>query len=297
MDTSYTLLLTAFAAEFEAVKPLVKVKKERTYLGRVLVFGRYKNSDLPVILTMTGVGPVNAALTTQALLTKFCIKRVISVGIAGGVDDSLNIGDIVIPDITGLYQQQVYAREVSPGVFEPPPFLAGVDYGNFNFIFPQATEVLDGTITDSPPISMFRPTSRRLFKLAQESLKDIKLQQCVDVDGTQLCVDEQPQFRFGGSILSGPTFVDNTEYRRWLIENPKFNSPEQPLNAVDEETAINNFVCRQNKIPFLAIRALSDLAGGRAPPNELVAFLPVSLANLQNVTGIILAALSPPYSC
>lgn len=296
-STSYTLLLTAISAEFNAIKPLIQVEKEVTYLGRILVIGTYKCTKLRVILTMTGVGPVNSAMTTQALLTKYCIKRVINVGIAGGVDDSLNIADIVIPDSTGLYQQQVYARETSPGVYEPPPFLRGVDYGNFNFIFPQATEVLDGTITPDPPISLFTPTSESLLKLAEKALKDVVLKQCVTVDGVQLCVEHEPKFRYDGSILSGPTFLDNAQYRQWLIDNPKLNLPNQRINAVDEESAVINFVCAQNGVPSLYIRALSDLAGGKADPNELVAFLPVSLANLELVTDKILEALSRRRCC
>lgn len=291
-STAYTLLLTAISAEFNAIKSLIQVEKEVTYLGRVLVIGTYKCTKLHVILTMSGVGPVNSAMTTQALISKYNIKRVLNIGIAGGVDDDLHIGDIVIPDSTGLYQQQVYARETSPGVYEPPPFLRGVDYGNFNFIFPQATEVLDGTITPAPPISMFIPASESLLKLAEKTLADVTLFQCVNVEGIQLCVEHEPKFRFDGSILSGPTFLDNAQYRQWLNDNPTLNLPNQPINAIDEESAIANFVCRQNNVPFLAIRALSDLAGGRADPNELVAFLPVSLANLQLVTDKILRALS-----
>lgn len=289
---AYTLLITAFAAEFNAIKPLIRVKKEVTYLGRVLLIGKYKCSELHIILTMSGVGPVNAALTTQAILTQYCVKRVINIGIAGGVDDHLNIGDIVIPVQTGLYQQQVYARETAPGVYDPPPFLQGVNYGHFNFIFPQATEVLDGTITDTPPVSMFMPTSKRLVKLAEKSLQNVILKQCVEVDGISICVDHEPKFRFHGSILSGPTFLDNTEYRQWLINNPTLNLPDQPINGVDEESAIINFVCRQNGVSCLVIRALADLAGGRSSPNELIAFLPVSLANLQTVTSKILRKLS-----
>lgn len=49
-----------------------------------------------VVLCKSGVGKVNAAICTQILIDQFKVDYVIFTGVAGGVDPSLNIGDLVI---------------------------------------------------------------------------------------------------------------------------------------------------------------------------------------------------------
>ena len=44
---------------------------------------------------------VNAAMTTQLALDRFNVSAIIVDGIAGGVDPSLAIGDVVVPDRWG----------------------------------------------------------------------------------------------------------------------------------------------------------------------------------------------------
>ena len=57
----------------------------------------------PVVLAWTGVGKVNAAMTTTLLLEHFQPTRVIFTGIAGGVDPNLEPGDIVIAKQTAYH--------------------------------------------------------------------------------------------------------------------------------------------------------------------------------------------------
>lgn len=49
-----------------------------------------------VILTKSGIGKVAAAVATTLLLEKFQPDRIINTGSAGGYDNSLDVGDIVI---------------------------------------------------------------------------------------------------------------------------------------------------------------------------------------------------------
>ena len=52
--------------------------------------------DKAVVLARCGVGKVNAALCTQALLDRFPVKAIINLGVAGAIDNTLNIKDVVI---------------------------------------------------------------------------------------------------------------------------------------------------------------------------------------------------------
>jgi len=53
-------------------------------------------SNKVYLLVRAGVGKVNAARTTQILIDKFDIDYIINLGSAGGLNNELNIGDIVI---------------------------------------------------------------------------------------------------------------------------------------------------------------------------------------------------------
>lgn len=50
----------------------------------------------PVVLCKSGVGKVNAAVTTQLLADTFQVEAVLFTGVAGAVDPELNVGDIVV---------------------------------------------------------------------------------------------------------------------------------------------------------------------------------------------------------
>ncbi|KZE84244.1 nucleosidase [Paenibacillus elgii] len=49
-----------------------------------------------IVLCKSGVGKVNAAVTTQILIDTYGVEAVIFTGVAGAVDPSLNVGDIVV---------------------------------------------------------------------------------------------------------------------------------------------------------------------------------------------------------
>jgi adenosylhomocysteine nucleosidase len=51
-----------------------------------------------VILLKSGIGKVNAAVSTTLLLSKYAPNYVINIGSAGGLDQALNVGDVVIGD-------------------------------------------------------------------------------------------------------------------------------------------------------------------------------------------------------
>ncbi|OXM85896.1 5'-methylthioadenosine/adenosylhomocysteine nucleosidase [Paenibacillus rigui] len=49
-----------------------------------------------LVLCKSGVGKVNAAVTTQILIDTFGVEAIIFTGVAGAVDPELNVGDIVV---------------------------------------------------------------------------------------------------------------------------------------------------------------------------------------------------------
>ncbi|MDF2720467.1 MAG: nucleosidase [Paenibacillus sp.] len=71
-----------------------------------------------VVLCKSGVGKVNAAATTQILIDRFGVDAIIFTGVAGALDPSLDIGDIVISTDCQQHDMDVtplgFARGVIP---------------------------------------------------------------------------------------------------------------------------------------------------------------------------------------
>ena len=51
-----------------------------------------------MVLFLSGVSMVSAAMTKQLALDHFPIERIVFSGIAGGVDPGLDIDDVVVPE-------------------------------------------------------------------------------------------------------------------------------------------------------------------------------------------------------
>jgi adenosylhomocysteine nucleosidase len=51
-----------------------------------------------VVVVTCGIGKVNAAVCTQILADEFKVDKIINVGIAGGIGDNINPGDVVVAD-------------------------------------------------------------------------------------------------------------------------------------------------------------------------------------------------------
>ena len=50
------------------------------------------------MITQSGIGKVNAAISTTLLINKFKPDIIINTGSAGALDESLNVGDVLISD-------------------------------------------------------------------------------------------------------------------------------------------------------------------------------------------------------
>ena len=83
-------IIVAVSEELTEVLKIFDKVEEEIYRNKTFYI-----SDKTVVV-QCGVGKVNAALTTQMLIDKYDVKKVINIGVAGSVDNSLNIGDIVV---------------------------------------------------------------------------------------------------------------------------------------------------------------------------------------------------------
>jgi adenosylhomocysteine nucleosidase len=112
----------------------------------------------------------------------------------------------------------------------------------------------------------------------------IELKRCT---ASQACLSHAPRLVVGGNGVSGPVFVDNAAFRQYVFDTFK-------AQALDMETAAVAVVAYANRVPFIAFRSLSDLAGGAGGANELGTFFQLASDNSATVVQRFLALWTPP---
>lgn len=89
-------IIFAMNEELQELKEYLMLEKEYNIFN--LTFYEGKINDINCVLVESGVGKVNAARTTQILIDNIKVDYIFNIGVAGGIDSSLNVGDIVLGD-------------------------------------------------------------------------------------------------------------------------------------------------------------------------------------------------------
>jgi nucleoside phosphorylase len=113
------MVLVALPSEQTALTRGIRIVGQPTELVQhKLSIGYYGGEKLYIV--RTGAGNLNSALVTQALLTRYKIDRVISIGVAGNLNDEWKIGDLLIATNVVNHQE---GKETPEG-FQPAEKLA-----------------------------------------------------------------------------------------------------------------------------------------------------------------------------
>jgi adenosylhomocysteine nucleosidase len=281
-DVPRIAVMSAFDAELEALRAAATVSGTRVVNGRTQYLGTLAGHE--VVLTLSGFSMVNAAMTTQALLDRYAIRGIVFSGIAGGVNPGLHVGDVTVPARWGNYQEQVFARETPTGF---GPARVTTPFANFGMMFPQGTSVtVRGTKADSLERRFWFAVDSGALATAERVARSVRLRRCT---GEGDCLAHEPQVVVGGNGVSGPTFVDNAAYREWVWRVFR-------ADALDMESAAVAVVAYENRVPFIAFRSLSDLAGGGPGQNEVRVFGRLAAENSAAVVIAYLRALPPAHA-
>lgn len=87
-------IMCATQKELDPLLARLENKREKQQLLRSFVTGEY--AGLTVTAVIGGVGKVNGAITAQSLIQNFGVEKIIFTGLAGGLDETIQIGDVVI---------------------------------------------------------------------------------------------------------------------------------------------------------------------------------------------------------
>jgi len=269
-----TAVITAFAPEKTAMAALLSDKKIYTLHGAEIVAGTLAGH--PVLLAESGVSMVNASLTAQSLIDRFKIERIVFSGIAGGIDPTLHVGDVVVPEEWAEPMETIILRETPEGP-KAPAWMASE-------VLP--LPVYDGTIaskkidTNHEFHASFKADAA-LLDTAKKVAASLKLKAC---SSDRHCLEQPPQILVGGMGVSTMSFVDNAKFRDWLYTAWKARATDMESAAVAQVAYVNN-------VPFIAFRSLSDLAGGEADANRMDLFMTLAAENAAAVVKAFVGEL------
>lgn len=269
-------VISAFEPEWVRLTGELTGAKTHVLNGNRFITGTLAGKE--VVLFLSGVSMVNAAMTTQLALERFEISGIVFSGIAGGVDPDLHVGDVVIAARWGHYLEQIFARETD-GTFAIPPWMTS-NFPPYGMMFVRDVDVTSAR-SETPEARFWFPVDAGYLETATEVAADLDLVAC-NPDNT--CLSPPPKIVVGGNGVSGPAFVDNADFRRYAFET--FDA-----HVLDMESAAVAHVAYANETPFIAFRSLSDLAGGGEGANEMQTFMPLASTNSAAVVTAFLVAL------
>ncbi len=181
----------------------------------------------PVVAVEAGIGKVNAALVATLLLREFGCRALVFSGVAGGLDPTLGVGDVVLADRLVCHDYGALIdgaiKPYQPGVPPLPGFPEDHGYA------------LDAGL------------AARL----RSALEDVELP-AISAAATG-GETRAPRLVFG-TVLTGDTFLNCAVTRDRL--HARFGAL-----AVEMEGAALAQVAERFGVPVVVVRALSDLAG------------------------------------
>ncbi len=276
-ETPRIAVISAMAPEIELLRKELEGAALTSVNGIDFASGTLEGRE--VVLFVSGISMVNAAMTAQLALDRFAVEGILFSGIAGGVDPGLGIGDVVIADRWAQYLETLFAREADGGWAAPPPFFS-YPYANFGMMFPRALTVRRAG-AGAPETRFWFPVDEGMLAAARRAAADVTLARCT-ADGT--CLRRPPRIVIGGPGVSGGAFIDNAAFRAYAFET-------YGARVLDMESAAVAHVAYANGVPFLAVRSLSDLAGGGEGANQIEVFLGLAAGNAAAVVKALLRAM------
>ncbi|WP_348822589.1 5'-methylthioadenosine/adenosylhomocysteine nucleosidase [Flavobacterium aestuarii] len=216
-------ILGAMPEEINGIISLIKNKKKVTRGMRVYYTGLI--NDIEVVVVFSRWGKVASATTVTHLIVEFGITELIFTGVAGAINQNLNIGDIVIAD--SLVQHDMDARPLMKQ-FEIPLLGKTILHPDENLLR-NALEIISRLINEKSLINLLSSNQKHLFSLENQKV-------------------------IIGQIASGDKFFSaNAEKENLLGRLPD-------VVCVEMEGAAVAQVCFEYNIPFVIIRIISDTA-------------------------------------
>lgn len=271
------LVMNAYWPELQSTLKDLGLDDPKHALPRIKGFQFFRGDveGKDVMVVETGMSLVNAAMALQLTLERYPVKYVFFAGIAGGIDPALHVGDVVIPERWAYNSEAAYFNPDGKGGYVIADYFKQ-KYPNFGMMFPDDVSVVREGSEKFERMPTF-PVDPALLAVARKAIASMGP---LKGEGTGRVLTVE----VGGTGVSGPVFMDNAEYRKFVFQVWK-------ARCLDMESTAYAHVCYTNGVPFLAVRSLSDLAGGQEGKNVERENQIISSVNAVRVLRAILKEL------
>ncbi|MDB5273460.1 MAG: pfs [Chitinophagaceae bacterium] len=198
------------------VEEIYEAGKRKFYLGTI------KGQNC--VVSLSRIGKVASAVTAAMMIQHFKVDRMIVTGVAGGIAEEVNIGDIVIAQT--CIQHDMDCRP----------------------LFPQFEAPLLGKARFECDAQLIADAKRSCEDFMQHELYDFVSKQHLDELGIHA-----PQVRVG-TLVSGDQFIGTHEQ----LNKIKREIPDAYF--VEMEGAAVAQVCYEYDVPLVVVRSISDKA-------------------------------------
>ena len=213
-------IITAMSEEFTVIEELMKnievIEKHnlKFYCGLI--------NKKEVALVQCGVGKVNSARATQMMIDIFNIEYIINVGVAGSLNEKLEIGDIVIGEKLVQHDFDTTACGDEKG------YITGVGkifISDINLI-EKCNKIIKANLNDIN-IKVGTIATGDVFcqetSLKNEIIKEFNAD-CVEMEGAaiaQVCILSNIPFIVIRSISDKPNGHNNIDFEKYVVSSSK----------------------------------------------------------------------------
>lgn len=213
-------IICAVNAEIELIRKDIENEKVTTIARRTYSEGTLYGKE--VVIVMSEVGKVASALTSTILINNFDIDCIVFCGTAGGADNNLNVGDVVVAN--SLIQHDLFNGKEHFKL----PMLDVFDFAPEKKLSEDIFKAVESYITNEG-----------YKEIPKEYLEEFHIKTPKVVMGT---------------IASGDQFINDKAKTQWLKDNIS------NLQCVEMEGAAVGQVCYDFDIPLAVVRVISDSA-------------------------------------
>jgi adenosylhomocysteine nucleosidase len=226
-----TAILSALPEEQSSLVQHLAHPQRVVRAGRAFWLGELHGHG--VVLALSGIGKVAAAITATALIEHFGVARIVFTGVAGGVGDGVNAGDVVVAQ--DYIQHDMDASPLFPR-WEVP------GYARSRLVCDTALSAL---LLEAAHACVSSASGQ--FGLKSQALD---------------ASEATPHRAHHGLIASGDRFVCAADEAHRL--RTTLRDAGHDVLAVEMEGAAVAQVCHDYTIPFAAVRTISDRADDTA---------------------------------
>ncbi|MBV7457806.1 5'-methylthioadenosine/adenosylhomocysteine nucleosidase [Acidovorax sp. sif1233] len=226
-----TAILSALPEEQSSLVPHLSHPQRLVHAGRF--FWRGDLCGRPVVLALSGIGKVAAATTATALIERFGVARIVFTGVAGGVGDGVNVGDVVV------------AQDYLQHDMDASPLFPRWEIPGYTRSRLACDTVLSALLLEAASACVSRASGQFGLKTdATDALEGVLHR------------------AHHGLVASGDRFVSAADEAHRL--RTTLRDAGHDVLAVEMEGAAVAQVCHDYGIPFAAVRTISDRADDTA---------------------------------